>query len=97
MMYWLHFRRKFYAPDGGAPEGGKPDEGGEAEKTPAEIMKEMQEAHEKELEKLRAELEKEKAAHAKDVKEILLNGKKAAEDEEAQAERYEQIRKKYRG
>ena len=48
-----------------------------AEKTPAEIMKEMQAAHAAEIETLKKQLADEKTAHAADVKELLLNGKKS--------------------
>jgi hypothetical protein len=76
------------------PAGG--DEGKD-KKTTADVLKEMQEAHAAELAKLRAELENEKTAHAADVKELLLNGKKATNgDDKTAAERIaERFRKKY--
>ena len=70
----------------------------QAEKTPAEIMKELQEAHAAEMATLRKQLEEEKAAHARDVKELLLSGKRsgASENEGDPAKIIaEKMRKKY--
>lgn len=72
----------------------KKNEGQEEQaKTPAEIMKEMQEAHAAELAKLKKELDDEKSAHAKDVKDLLLNGKKSGD---GAIDRVEEIRQKMR-
>jgi hypothetical protein len=65
----------------------------EKAKTPAELMKEMQEAHAAALAKLQKELEDEKSAHAKDVKDLLLNGKKSGN---GAVDRVEEIRQKMR-
>ena len=61
--------------------------------TPADLMKETQEAHAAALAKLQKELEDEKSAHAKDVKDLLLNGKKSGN---GAVDRVEEIRKKMR-
>ena len=71
----------------------KNEEQEEKAKTPAELMKEMQEAHAAELAKLKKELEDEKSAHAKDVKDLLLNGKKSGD---GAVDRVEEIRQKMR-
>lgn len=65
------------------------------EKTPAELMREMQEAHNKAIEDLRKELAAEKAAHAKDVKELLLNGKTNGSATTTAEEIAAKMRKKY--
>lgn len=68
----------------------------EEEKTPSEIMKEMQAAHAAEMEALKKQLAEEKAAHAKDVKELLLNGKKSNGNATDPAQIIaEKMRKKY--
>ena len=71
----------------------KIEEQEEQAKTPAELMKEMQEAHAAALAKLQKELEDEKSAHAKDVKDLLLNGKKSGN---GAVDRVEEIRQKMR-
>ena len=68
----------------------------ENEKTPAEIMKEMQEEHKKQIDALRKEFEAEKTAHAKDVKELLLNNKQTTGNAQSPVEDIrERMRKKY--
>lgn len=62
-------------------------------KTPAELMKEMQEAHAAAIAELQKKLDEEKSAHAKDVKELLLNGKKGGN---GAVDRVEEIRQKMR-
>lgn len=62
-------------------------------KTPAELMKEMQEAHAAAMAELQKKLDEEKSAHAKDVKELLLNGKKSGN---GAVDRVEEIRQKMR-
>ena len=71
----------------------KNEEKEEQAKTPAELMKEMQEAHAAEIAKLKRELDDEKSAHAKDVKDLLLNGKKSGD---GAVDRVEEIRQKMR-
>ena len=63
------------------------------EKTPAEIMKEMQEAHAAQIAELKKQLDEEKSAHAKDVKDLLLNGKKSGG---SAVDRVEEIRQRMR-
>ena len=78
-----------HAPDGGAGgEGGDGGAGGEDGKGKASAenfadeMKKMQAAHADEMAKVKAELEAEKAAHAKDLREMLLGQKGRGDDGE---------------
>ena len=75
------------AGDGGTPPpAGKSGEGGE--KSVTEVLQEMQAKHDAEVAALRAELDAEKTAHAKDVRDILLGAKKRQESEEERADKY---------
>lgn len=97
---FIQFLKGFYfKPDGGAPDGGAPD-GGENDdkkkkKSTSEIIKEMQQKHDEELKKLREELENEKADHAKDLRDKLLQGSGNGENKAFADEIREKMRKKY--
>ena len=74
----------------------KQNEEQEQVKTPAELMKEMQEAHAAQIAELKKQLDEEKSAHAKDVKDLLLNGKKSGGSAVDRVEAIrERMRKKY--
>lgn len=74
--------------DGGGspPPAAKSGEGGG--KSVTEVLQEMQAKHDAEVAALRAELDAEKTAHAKDVRDMLLGAKKRQESEEERADKY---------
>ena len=83
---WFKLFKIMYAPDGGAGgAGGEDGEDGKGKPSAenfAEEMKKLQAAHAEEMAKVKAELEAEKTAHAKDLREMLLGQKGRADDGE---------------
>lgn len=65
----------------------------EKKKKETDALKDMQKKHDEERAKWEKELKAEKDAHAQDVKELLLNGKKSSNENDEN--RFENIRKKY--